>query len=197
MLSEDDHGRFCSTVGGPRMACFSKVPKAARFENVSRAHATPSPIRLFRWAEQAAEALVFCHKTGILLGDIDCSNYFLTRTLELKVGDFATSAIDEPTRALYSITHQLPDVDTTSHLTEIFAFGSSLYEMVTGRVPYPDLDSDEVEARCRRKQFPALSTVEVLIGTIWKCWMVESESTEDVFKAIKAEGEDLERSIAS
>ncbi|KAI9841785.1 MAG: hypothetical protein M1837_000379 [Sclerophora amabilis] len=150
----------------------------------------PSSILLLRWAEQAAEALAFSHANGVLHGDINCSNYFLTQQLELKLGDFATSAMDGPTTSLYSITHQLADADITSSQTEIFAFGSSLYEMVTGRAPYADLDYEEVESRFRQKQFPDLSIIRVLGGTVGKCWMLEFDNMEDVLEAIKAECKD-------
>ena len=157
----------------------------------------PSPTLLFRWALQAAEALVFSHTNGVMHGDINCSNYFLMQNLDLKVGDFATSAMDGPSTSLYSTTHQLPDADTTTLQTEIFAFGSSLYEMVTGRAPYAELNWKDVESRFRAKQFPDLSAVQVMGETIQKCWTVEFDNMDDVLKAIKAECNDTDHICTS
>jgi serine/threonine protein kinase len=95
---------------------------------------------LLRWAEQAAESLVFIHSEGVLHGDINCGNFCLDRDLNLKLGDFAGSSIDQSLALVcYNTTHQLPDDSPSAtgevritERTEIFVFGSALYEMSTG-----------------------------------------------------------------
>jgi serine/threonine protein kinase len=49
----------------------------------------------FRWAKQAAQSLVFCHSNSILHRDICYNNFFLDQNLNLKLGDFAGSSIDQ------------------------------------------------------------------------------------------------------
>ena len=148
----------------------------------------PSEQVILRWAQQAAQALSFCHSHGVLHGDICCSNYFLDHDLNLKLGDFAGSCIDQSRPSIfYSHTHQLPDTDTSLQ-TEIFAFGSSLYEMVTGSPPYAGMSDAEVEGLFRSKRFPNVTFVEVLGTIISRCWRLEFDSMVDVLKSIEDEG---------
>ncbi|KAI9680583.1 MAG: hypothetical protein M1817_004023 [Caeruleum heppii] len=156
-------------------------------EYYRNANPMPSVTILLCWARQAAEALAFCHAHGVLHGDINCSNFFLTKDLDLKVGDFTSSAMDESTTSLYSITHQLPDADITTQHTEIFAFGSSVYEMATGTPPFVGLDDEDVEHRFRQKQFPDLSDVKMLKEFISRCWSLRFDSMNDVLEAINSE----------
>ncbi|ELR08952.1 serine/threonine protein kinase [Pseudogymnoascus destructans 20631-21] len=47
------------------------------------------------WVEQIAEAVAFIHSKNVLHGDISCNNIFVDHSLNIKLGDFAGSAIDE------------------------------------------------------------------------------------------------------
>jgi serine/threonine protein kinase len=153
---------------------------------------------VFRWARQAAEALAFSHANGVLHGDINCRNFFLGQGLNLKVADFAGSSVDQPPATIcYSATHQLPTSGSTptnasgvavSVDTEIFAFGSALYEMVTGREPYAMLSEMEVEALFRSKRFPDLSNVMILGTVIDRCWNLEFDSMRQILECIEQEG---------
>ncbi|KAF1993175.1 kinase-like protein [Amniculicola lignicola CBS 123094] len=154
----------------------------------------PSSMLLLRWARQAAQALVFCHASAVLHGDINCSNIFLDKKLNLRLGDFAGSSIDNsPASICYSTTHQLPTSDSSSDSedvfitkeTEIFAFGSTLYEMVTGRPPYDDKPDSEVELLFRSRKFPQVHNATILGSVIRKCWNVEFSSMDEVLKSIE------------
>lgn len=159
-----------------------------------RTAGTPSTESLLRWARQAAQALVFCHASAVLHGDINCSNFFLDGEQDLKLGDFAGSSIDDsPATICYSTTHQLPMLDSSSESenviitkeTEIFAFGSTLYEMVTGRPPYDDKTDAEVERLFSSGEYPKGSDAAVLGSVITKCWNVEFSSMDEVLKSIE------------
>lgn len=158
---------------------------------------------LYRWACQAAQALTFCHSRGVLHGDIHCNNFFLDERLNLKLGDFAGSSIDgSPGTVCYSVTHQLPDVDeqstsaneaTITEMTEIFAFGSALYEMVTGRGPYAgdfatEVFDSEVESHFRNKQFPDVTGLRVLGKIIAGCWNLDFSTMAEVLECVETEG---------
>jgi hypothetical protein len=72
--------------------------------------------------------------------------------------------------------------------TEIFAFGSALYEMVTGSEPYAMLSEIEVEALFRPKRFPDLSNVMILGTVIDRCWNLEFDSMRQILECIEQEG---------
>lgn len=157
---------------------------------------------LYRWACQAAQAVAFCHSRGVLHGDIHCNNFFLDEHLNLKLGDFAGSSIDgSPATVCYSVTHQLPDIEqspsaneaTITEKTEIFAFGSALYEMVTGQGPYAgefakEVFDSEVESRFRKKQFPDVTSLRVLGKIIAGCWNLKFSTMAEVLECVEAEG---------
>ena len=148
---------------------------------------SPSSTLLFRWAEQAAEALAYCHANGVLHGDLNCSNLFLAQSLDLKLGDFATAAMDEPTPTLYSSAYRLPNAETTSIQTEIFAFGSTLFEMATGSAPFEHLTDSEIEGRYRQRRYPQPPHGAALEEIILKCWRLEFDTMDEVLDAIRAE----------
>lgn len=82
----------------------------------------------------------------MLHGDISCNNTFLDDDLNVKVGDFAGSAIDDhPPLVCYETSHELPGEDISTR-TELFALGSTTYEVMTGSKPYQDLSDHEVSA---------------------------------------------------
>lgn len=160
----------------------------------------PEPEMLYRWAEQAAEALAFAHSLGVFNSDIHAINFFLDDNLNLKVGDWAGASIDG-SRSLssYRLRHRLFDADGTdvpratgiTATTEIFALGTVFWFMVTGHDPWPHLrepeDSEEIKKNIREKKFPDTSELLALGDIIAKCWSVEYFSMMEVGEAIKAE----------
>jgi serine/threonine protein kinase len=122
---------------------------------------------LYKWALQAAEALSFCHSIAILHSDFSCNNCFIDASLDLHVADFSGSSIDNKSPLVfYSSSHRRPCKDPVATVqTEIFAFGSFLYELATGTEPaasdrglqvYPDvthIEFGEIALACWNGQF--------------------------------------------
>jgi hypothetical protein len=55
----------------------------------------------------------------------------------LKLGDFSGSSIDgEPVLVCYETSHEHPEMTDISIKSELFALGSTLYEIMTGSRPY-------------------------------------------------------------
>ncbi|RDA87982.1 hypothetical protein CP532_3437 [Ophiocordyceps camponoti-leonardi (nom. inval.)] len=107
--------------------------------------------RRLRWIVQIAETFVqiaetldFIHSSGVIHGDLSSANVFLDADLNAKVADFAGSSLDEsPLLIESSASYQCPE----THLSvkgDLFAFGSLVYEIVTGREPYAGRDGDEI-----------------------------------------------------
>ena len=72
---------------------------------------------------------------------------------------------------------------TISKESEIFAFGSTLYEMVTGSEPYAELDA-MVERLYSLKKFPDTAELNMLGPVILKCWRLEYRSMCDILVGI-------------
>ena len=103
-----------------------------------------------RWVEQLFDAVRFIHSRSVLHGDMSCNNNFLDDDLNVKLGDFAGSAIDDhPPLVCYETSHELPGEDISTK-TKLFALGSTAYEVMTGSKPYKDLPDHEVSAASLR-----------------------------------------------
>jgi adenylate cyclase len=115
-----------------------------------------APRQLLRFAVQIADAVASAHAAGILHRDLKPSNIMVTAGGRLKILDFGLAklldpekdAADAPT-ADRALTEEGIVVGTPSYMspeqadgrpldrrTDIFSFGSILYEMATGRRPF-------------------------------------------------------------
>ncbi|PYH99364.1 hypothetical protein BO71DRAFT_475276 [Aspergillus ellipticus CBS 707.79] len=92
--------------------------------------------------------------------------------------------------------HQLPENRpstsngvTISEKTEIFAFGSTLYEMVTGDEPYSGKDESEIEDLYRRNIFPDITSIGPLGPVIIRCWTSDFHHVKEVAECIEAKND--------
>lgn len=152
-----------------------------------RAHRDIPMQRRLMWAHEAAEALHLLHYNGIVHCDVKPRNFLLDANLNLKIIDFSGSSIDgskpssgEGTR--FYLPRDWRDPPTI--VTDLFALGSTIYEIFTGASPYEDLASDEVERLYREKEFPDVSGIPC--GEIIKqCWLCQVESAWQVLVSIE------------
>jgi serine/threonine protein kinase len=154
---------------------------------VARQKQVPLSLRL-RWVEQLFDAVRFIHSRSVLHGDISCNNVFLDENLDVKLGDFAGSAIDDlPPLVCYETSHELPGEDISTR-TELFALGSTVYEIMTGSRPYKDLPDHEVSAAFSEGRYPDLESVSTFRNTIMRCWKQSYTTAEDALRDVKLEG---------
>ncbi|KAK7398273.1 hypothetical protein QQX98_012345, partial [Neonectria punicea] len=140
------------------------------------------------WIEQTADAFVFIHSKGVLHCDISCNNIFLDEHLNASVGDFAGSSLDGlPCLSWYETSHSHPDILDPSIKTEIFALGSTFYEILLGTKPFEGLDECSIEASIQDGRFPSLEALPALQTCIAKCWHQQYETVEEVLQDIKTE----------
>ncbi|KAM4056757.1 protein tyrosine kinase domain-containing protein [Hirsutella rhossiliensis] len=150
-------------------------------------HDTPLHTRL-HWAEQITTAIVFLLSKGVLHGDISCNNVFIDEALDAKLGDFAGSSIDGlPFLTVYETSHSLPDNSSVSVKREIFALGSTFYEIMSGHRPFDGMGDCEVESLFRQGRFPDLQQLRALGTVISKCWDGKYSIVEDILQEIKQE----------
>ncbi|OBT99915.1 hypothetical protein VE01_02019 [Pseudogymnoascus verrucosus] len=78
----------------------------------------------------------------------------------------------------------------------LFALGSTIYEIMTGKEPYLELKDDEVTALFEEKKFP--SVVQLPCGDVMmKCWLSEVHSAEEVRALIEAKLQDCKAEVSN
>lgn len=139
-----------------------------------------------KWAYQVAEAVELLHRNGIIHCDIKPRNLLSDSTLDIRILDFSGSSIDrsKPSsgeRTRFYLPRDWREQPTVS--TDLFALGSTLYEIFKGTSPYEEIPSDQVEKPFARKEFP--DTSGTLCGQIiTQCWLSQVDTAAEVQNAI-------------
>lgn len=129
----------------------------------------------------------FIYSRNVFHGNISCNNIFLDDSLNVKLGDFAGSAINNyPLLVYYETSHELPGKDISIR-TELFALGSTTYEIITGSKPYKDLPDHEVLATFREGRYPDLESVSSFRNIIMRYWRQNYATTEEALQDVKIE----------
>jgi serine/threonine protein kinase len=101
----------------------------------------------------------------------------------VKLADFSGSSIDEsPWTATvdYEYWSKLPGSDKPSQTADLFALGSTIYEMATGSPPYENKSWREVHGLYKRSKFPDVSAIRHLGPVILKCWKQEYKTADEI-----------------
>jgi len=140
----------------------------------------------FYWIKSALTTFIFIHGKGVIQADVSTRNFLVSNDLSLLLCDFAGSKIGDKKNLVrpetcYEKFHASGRMPISIE-TEIFAIGSLIYEISTGKKPYDEKTDEEVESLFMRNVFP--DTGDVLFGSIVKkCWYGEFESASEVLKA--------------
>jgi tetratricopeptide (TPR) repeat protein len=97
---------------------------------------------------QIATGLAFAHDRKIVHRDIKTANLFFTRDKIVKIMDFGLAKMLEEVRRSATVIGGTPYYmapeqaagGNVDHRADLYAFGVTLFELVTGSVPYPDGD---------------------------------------------------------
>lgn len=156
-------------------------------------HKTVETHTRFQWALEAAEGLPCIHEKGIIHADVGCHNLIVDRSGHIKFIDFAGSGLDgsEPL-VCYEWCSYRPGT-ILDIKTDIFAFGSTLFEIDSGNVPFHKLQEvlgpwelvRKAEERFVAKGYPDMEMLQ-LKDVITRCWNGEYESMADVRSDIAA-----------
>ncbi len=109
----------------------------------------PPVAEALRWVAEAAEAIDYAHRMGVVHCDLKPSNLLLGRDGHIRVSDFglarslADSAAPRGGTAGFMAPEQLDPRGTVSPRTDVYGLGAVLRELLPERPP-------EVEALCRR-----------------------------------------------
>ena len=156
---------------------------------------TPLAQRL-KWAWQAAQGLAYIHRKNVLHCDISVGNLLLDADLNIKLSDFqgrllsplGTVILDGGAIESTLSSMPRPDRNHCDRKTDIFALGTAIYFMITGDLPFPDLDpmddEDEIQRRFEDGEFPPL---EASLGgdIIRKCWMGGYKSADEIIRDLR------------
>ncbi|KAI9763230.1 MAG: hypothetical protein M1839_006574 [Geoglossum umbratile] len=133
-----------------------------------------------RWAKQVTDVLCFIHGKCVIHGDLTCGNIFLDEHLDAKLADFCGSSIDgSPLLVQVTASHRYPG-PLLSVQGDIFALGSTLYEIMTGVVPYHKLSEKEIEVRYSKRDFPETKSLGSVGDIIRGCWQGRYDCVDSV-----------------
>lgn len=138
--------RFLSAHGDSLILKRHQYPLRQRLRQLRDDGQTPPSQDVIRWASQIAQAFQHVHSYNVRQVDIGPHNILLDQHNNAQLSDFAGSSIDgsEPLVAPGEHFEHL-GIPTPSVQSEIFALGSTFFEIETTREPYHDRTKREVQ----------------------------------------------------
>ncbi|KIW76726.1 hypothetical protein Z517_09170 [Fonsecaea pedrosoi CBS 271.37] len=162
-------------------------PLRKRLVELHGRNESPSHTQALKWSTQAAEGLAYLHRKKVVQGDIGCHNILL-KSDEVKLCDFGGSSIHgKPAKVGYECRSQRWDDthENPSIRAELFALGSTIYEIWTTTRPFQDDPDDMVEEKYKCRRFPDVDALPVA-GIIKGCWYGTYDSADEVVTALKS-----------
>lgn len=153
-----------------------KLERAIRLTKVL--NSTTDVALKLQWARQIAEGLSFLHSRGVIHCDIHPNNLLLDDKMNIKICDFQGTMGKLDGAATEPIRYCLPLSDTPSIKSDIFAFGSTIYKMMTGSDPHHESPDNEVSLRYQQLDFPATNFVAG--KQVLKCWRQEYSCADEI-----------------
>jgi two-component system LytT family response regulator len=220
--------RLASALTHPNVAYIYEIGEenGLRFLSMEYVEGEPLSVRLARGplplsellsvGGQVADALDDAHSKGIVHRDIKPSNMMVTPRGYVKVLDFGLAKLETPNRddtqvmtsagvVMGTVAYMSPeqalgrDVD---HRTDLFSLGVVLYEMATGRLPFPGATPSETMARILGSQPEAIARFnydvpEALDRVVRKCLEKDRERRYQSARELLVDLKNLERDSAA
>ncbi|KGL81681.1 Mitogen-activated protein kinase kinase kinase 13 [Tinamus guttatus] len=118
---------------------------------VLRAGRKVTPRLLVDWSTGIASGMNYLHLHKIIHRDLKSPNVLVTHTDAVKISDFGTSKelSDKSTKMSFAgtVAGMAPEVirnEPVSEKVDIWSFGVVLWELLTGEIPYKDVDSSAI-----------------------------------------------------
>ncbi|XP_064167618.1 mitogen-activated protein kinase kinase kinase 13-like [Anguilla rostrata] len=118
---------------------------------VLRAGRKVTPRLLVDWASGIASGMNYLHLHKIIHRDLKSPNVLVTHKDNVKISDFGTSKelSDKSTQMSFAgtVAWMAPEVirnEPVSEKVDIWSFGVVLWELLTGEIPYKDVDSSAI-----------------------------------------------------
>ncbi|EXJ94637.1 hypothetical protein A1O1_03033 [Capronia coronata CBS 617.96] len=110
----------------------------------------------------------------------------------LKIIEFEGCSVDgEPADSCYEWFSYRPPMPRVSRQTDVFAFGCAVYEVVTGRPPYHELEGSddryqEVEHLYATNRYPDVTCLPAPLGALIKgYWYGDFSSMGEVLRELQ------------
>jgi len=157
-------------------------------------------------ASQISEGLKAAHEKGVVHRDIKPANIMLSREGQARIADFGLASLEggilltRPQTVLGTAAYMSPEQvrgEKADRRTDIWAFGCTLYEMTTGRRPFPGEHGQAVLYEILNEAPPRPLTLRVdvppgLEEVILKCLQKKPDGRypdmDSVIDALKGEG---------
>ena len=125
---------------------------------------------------KCAKALDHAHRSGVVHRDIKPSNILITDDMDIKISDFGIASLMSPDAGntviegltgtpRYMSPEQVRENEITIQ-TDLFSLGVVMYEMLTGRHPFPSEDFSRLMHDISNKQPPSLRSHQTDIPEI-------------------------------
>lgn len=139
-----------------------------------------------QFAREIIEAVVFIHSKGIVHSDLAARQFLLDEALHVHLCDFGFSGFGGgDVLGFENASHHLPrDVDgemPSSIQSDLFALGSTLYEVMAGKPPYEGKSDDDIAQLYSNGSFPDVTGI-VCGHIIMGCWQGSFMSAADVLE---------------
>lgn len=139
---------------------------------------------------QIAQGMYYLHRQGYIHGELKCTNLLVKEKsgyIDVKVSDFHCSrqlgmaptdkwkpthrARWAPPEAILRYNNEEPSDDLLMR-ADVYSFGMTCYEILTGNLPFQNKFGKEVEEKVKNGERPVLpdDLSEVLKGLIKSCW---------------------------
>ncbi|GJC98602.1 serine threonine protein kinase [Colletotrichum higginsianum] len=136
-----------------------------------------------KWAIEAVECVQLLHNSGVIHCDIGPHNFLLDDRLRLKIIDFSGSSVDgSRTEISPGTRYAAPTLSRSLQWTptvkaDLFSLGSTIYCTMTGKPPFEEFQSEDVQKMYSNQEFPDLA--DIPYGDLIRgCWSQDFESVD-------------------
>ena len=143
-----------------------------------------------QWVRDVTEGVKLLHSHNVIQCDVGPQSFLLDAKISIKIYDFGGSSLDGSQATVTpAVRYYLPSVGGATIKEDIFALGSTIYFIATGKEPYEELTGeDQVEKLYKDGVFPELSQVP-FAEIIALCWRQEAESAKMIIEPVMRSSE--------
>jgi serine/threonine protein kinase len=154
-----------------------------------RAHELIDRSQRHQWILTLTKGLQLLHHCNIIHADFGPTNFLLDDSLKVKISDFACCSMDGCKAtgcAGFRFNPCYREWRKPVTINEdLFALGSTIYEILSGNSPLADVPSDQVRVLHELCQFADLSGLE-MADIIRDCWLGAAGSAQAVYERVLA-----------